>query len=142
MESKRYPSEGFNVVWTPSKCIHSAICLKGLPGVFRKNERPWINTDAASSEEIIEQVKNCPSQALSIEWFDERLIVAQSSSSLEVSLIEQGPYIIKQSVDILMPDGSRKNMPEGCALCSCGESNNKPFCDGSHRQKPKSLDVE
>ncbi len=53
------------VLWQPELCKHSTLCWKGLIEVFNPKERPWINMDGASSEKIIEQVKKCPSGALS-----------------------------------------------------------------------------
>ena len=49
----------------PDICIHSAKCFKGLPEVFDPKKRPWINAEGATTERIIEQVKICPSGALS-----------------------------------------------------------------------------
>ncbi|MCB9223525.1 MAG: (4Fe-4S)-binding protein [Crocinitomicaceae bacterium] len=65
-EIKEYPKEDIKVVWESSKCIHAANCAKGLPSVFKPREKPWVQTDGASKEEIIEQVGKCPSGALSI----------------------------------------------------------------------------
>jgi len=39
--------------------------------VFNPNEKPWIKMDGASTERIIEQVKKCPSGALSYFMNDE-----------------------------------------------------------------------
>jgi uncharacterized Fe-S cluster protein YjdI len=61
----KYTNDVVTVVWQPSKCIHSAVCARGLPIVFRPSERPWIVMDEASTEAIVEQVKKCPSGALS-----------------------------------------------------------------------------
>lgn len=61
----KYTNGEVTVVWQPHRCIHSAVCARGLPIVFRPAERPWIAMDEASSEAIIEQVKKCPSGALS-----------------------------------------------------------------------------
>ena len=61
----KYKNSDITVVWQPHKCIHSAICARGLPIVFRPAEKPWIIMDEASSEAIAEQVKKCPSGALS-----------------------------------------------------------------------------
>jgi uncharacterized Fe-S cluster protein YjdI len=47
------------------QCIHSTKCWKGLIQVFDPRKRPWINLDGAEKEQIIEQVKTCPSGALS-----------------------------------------------------------------------------
>jgi len=65
METKKYSNDEVTIVWTASKCIHSGICVKLLPGVYHPKERPWIRPDNASTKEIINQVKQCPSGALS-----------------------------------------------------------------------------
>lgn len=68
---KKYPIEDIFVVWEPGKCIHSGICAKGLPEVFKPREVPWIQTEKSNKELIIEQVMKCPSGALSIQKNDE-----------------------------------------------------------------------
>jgi uncharacterized Fe-S cluster protein YjdI len=132
---KKYSGNGYNIVWNPDKCIHSAICIKGLPRVFRRNERPWIDINGAGDEEIITQVKACPSGALSIEMSSETHNENSISEVPLITLMNEGPYLIQGAVDILMPDGTTSHQPGGCALCRCGKSAGKPFCDGSHRMK-------
>jgi len=63
--TKRYTNGEVTIVWKPGLCIHSANCLRGLPSVFHPGERPWITPEEATSDEIISQVKKCPSGALS-----------------------------------------------------------------------------
>ncbi len=63
---KEYSNGEITIVWQSSKCIHSAVCVKNLPSVFRPKKSPWIHTDGASKTEIIETVKKCPSGAISI----------------------------------------------------------------------------
>ncbi len=63
--TKKYTNGEVTVVWKPAICEHSAICFLGLPGVFNPTKRPWINIQGAETEKIIEQVKKCPSGALS-----------------------------------------------------------------------------
>lgn len=63
---KTYTIEDTTIVWDPSKCIHSGICVKGLPEVFKPKESPWVQTENASKEAIVQQVLKCPSGALSI----------------------------------------------------------------------------
>ena len=61
----KYPNEEITVIWRPDICIHSGICARGLGGVFNPKRRPWIDMSQAETQEIIEQVKKCPSGALS-----------------------------------------------------------------------------
>jgi uncharacterized Fe-S cluster protein YjdI len=60
-----YPNEEITVVWKPEMCIHSAICFQGLPKVFDPRRRPWVDAWASDSDQIIDQIKKCPSGALS-----------------------------------------------------------------------------
>ena len=64
--TKRYTNGEITILWQSALCQHSGICFRGLPQVFDPRRRPWIVPDAASSEEIDEQVRRCPSGALSI----------------------------------------------------------------------------
>ena len=61
----KYSNDEITVVWKPDICKHSTICWKGLLPVFNPQEKPWIKMNGASTERIIEQVKKCPSGALS-----------------------------------------------------------------------------
>ncbi len=61
----KYSNEEVRVVWKPDLCIHSGNCVRGLKEVFNSQTRPWININGAATERIIEQVKKCPSGALS-----------------------------------------------------------------------------
>lgn len=64
-ETHHYTNGEVTVVWQPKMCIHSTTCWKGLIEVFNPKEKPWIKMNGASTERIIEQVKKCPSGALS-----------------------------------------------------------------------------
>jgi CDGSH-type Zn-finger protein len=50
---------------------------------------------------------------------------------------ENGPLVIRGPVKVLDHEGNEFALPVGkdaLALCRCGRSATKPFCDGSHRQ--------
>jgi uncharacterized Fe-S cluster protein YjdI len=63
---KEYKKEDITILWDSEKCSHSGICAKGLSSVFKPREKPWIQTENASKEEIVSQVLKCPSGALSL----------------------------------------------------------------------------
>ena len=63
-----YKNEEITVIWQPGICKHSGICFRGLPGVFDPRRKPWIIMENAQTPEIIMQVKQCPSGALSFEF--------------------------------------------------------------------------
>jgi CDGSH-type Zn-finger protein len=50
---------------------------------------------------------------------------------------ENGPYLIHGPAKIVDHEGKEFTIPPGkdsIALCRCGHSSRKPFCDGTHRQ--------
>jgi uncharacterized Fe-S cluster protein YjdI len=63
--TKRYSNGEVTVVWQPHLCCHSTVCFRGLPEVFDPREKPWVRIGAAPTARIVEQVKQCPSGALS-----------------------------------------------------------------------------
>lgn len=64
--TKMYSNGEVTIVWKPGKCIHSGICVKMLPQVYNPKERPWVKPENATTAEIVHQVSQCPSGALSI----------------------------------------------------------------------------
>jgi len=66
VDEKHYSKGEITVVWKPTLCKHTAVCFRGLPGVFDPRRRPWIDVEQATEEQIVEQVKKCPSGALSL----------------------------------------------------------------------------
>jgi uncharacterized Fe-S cluster protein YjdI len=140
-ETLKYTNNKVTVVWKPKECIHSTICWKGLIEVFNPKEKPWVKMDGASTEKIIEQVRQCPSGALS--YFlnteiaaDEPVdkVAAESASIMKVEVTPNGPYLIKTKCLIVHSDGSEETKTGTVALCRCGASSNKPYCDGGHRK--------
>lgn len=87
--------------------------------------------EAGSSEQITAQVKKCPSGALSLaELKTENEII---KDNIVIECAANGPYLVKGKISILKPDGTTEEK-ENAALCRCGASSNKPFCDGTHRK--------
>ncbi|MDH3591525.1 MAG: CDGSH iron-sulfur domain-containing protein [Planctomycetota bacterium] len=53
----------------------------------------------------------------------------------DISVFDNGPLLIKGDVTLKDGDGKEYDLEgkESIALCRCGASQNKPFCDGSHK---------
>lgn len=49
-------------------------------------------------------------------------------------IIAGGPLRVSGQFRIQGPDGRIIQKEEPVFLCRCGDSSNKPFCDGSHKQ--------
>ena len=68
---QEYKGKDVIVSYNPKICIHAAACVTGLPKVFNVMKRPWVEPENASAEEIIAQIKKCPSGALQYEKLSE-----------------------------------------------------------------------
>lgn len=130
---KRYSKDDLTIVWQPTMCTHSKKCFAGLPEVFNPENRPWVQLDHKTSEDIIEQVKQCPSGALSIEGDVIKEIEETITGSTKVIVSKGGPLLIKGPLTIELSDGTVEEKSGMTALCRCGASANKPYCDGSHQ---------
>jgi uncharacterized Fe-S cluster protein YjdI len=132
--TKKYTNGEVTIVWKPNICIHSRVCWNaaGLPEVFNPAERPWIKPEAASTERIIEQVKKCPSGALSFYMNDEAETVAEISAESIVEVSPNGPLLVYGNLIVKDKEGNETHKNKVTAFCRCGQSSNKPYCDGSH----------
>ena len=126
---KEYSNDEVTVVWQPSKCSHSAVCAKSLAEVFNPKARPWINMQGSDTQNIVETVKQCPSGALSIK--DTNPQPQTDGANVLIKVLQNGPMLVNGTVTLAMSDGTSKEVANP-ALCRCGKSANKPFCDGAH----------
>ncbi|WP_252935447.1 (4Fe-4S)-binding protein [Roseivirga pacifica] len=127
---KEYSNGEITVVWKPQACIHSGICLRGLPEVFDLKKRPWVTMDAASSEAIVGLVRDCLSKALSIKGVKFK---EEDRSETQVNLIHGGPLIIRGGATVTNRN-KEEVFHETVSFCRCGRSNKFPYCDGTHAQ--------
>lgn len=129
--TKHYSNGELTVVWKPGKCIHAAECVKALPNVYKPKERPWIQAENASTEDLKAQIAKCPSGALSYFIEGEE---NQESQELEtkVEVMENGPLLVYGTLKVTDAQGNSETKNKTTAFCRCGSSNNKPYCDGSH----------
>jgi uncharacterized Fe-S cluster protein YjdI len=59
-----YETKEITVTFEPDVCIHSGVCLRGLPLVFDVRRKRWVKPELASASEVAAQVDRCPSGAL------------------------------------------------------------------------------
>jgi uncharacterized Fe-S cluster protein YjdI len=130
--AREYRTDQIVVTWEPSFCMHSARCLMALPQVFDVDARPWIAIDAASADEIAETVIACPSGALHFRRLDGG---PQEEPAAETTVrpARNGPLFQRGRIRITDNEGKVIREDTRVALCRCGASENKPFCDGTHR---------
>jgi uncharacterized Fe-S cluster protein YjdI len=132
---KQYTNGEVTIVWQPAVCIHSTMCWRGelgLPEVFNPREKPWIKPEGATTERIIEQVKRCPSGALSFFMNADGAKEEVVSGESIVEAMPNGPLLVYGNIVVKDSDGNQTHKNKVTAFCRCGASGNKPFCDGSH----------
>lgn len=54
-------------------------------------------------------------------------------TATEITVRAQGPLLVKGTCILRDADGNEITKNETFALCRCGSSSNKPFCDGTHK---------
>jgi len=128
---KKYSKDELTILWEPKKCIHAAVCVKELPGVYDPNSKPWIKPENASVDQLKAQIDKCPSGALSYELSNGTQ--QKESMSTKVELMKNGPLLVKGTIEVKSHDGTVETKEKMAAFCRCGASQNKPYCDGSHK---------
>ena len=130
--TKEYATDEIVVEWEPRLCFHSQNCVRSLPQVFDDSRRPWVKVDAATADEVEAAVARCPSGALRTRRIG--VPTPRRQKPLEVRASADGPLLLSGGVRVLDADGAVLYEGEGAALCRCGQSGNKPFCDGTHKK--------
>ena len=149
-KNRQYTNGEITVFWQPAKCIHATYCYKELIEVFNPRNRPWVNMNGAPTNQIIETVGKCPTDALTWRWNDAEKNNQETDSKVKgairfedtqsgegqvaIQIVKDGPIIIKGKYKLIGSNGSELKAMPISSLCRCGASNNMPFCDGAHRK--------
>ena len=117
----------------PDLCNHAGFCLRasGIGNLTRSSD------DAEAKRLAIEEAGNCTSGRL-VAWHKEPEKPIEPEFEPSIALVEEphkgcsGPLWVRGNVLITSSDGDAYEVRNRVALCRCGASSNKPFCDGSH----------
>lgn len=161
MAQREYEGSGITVHWDGERCIHSRLCVLGLPDVFDFDARPWVDVEAAPPDDVARVVDTCPSGALSYTRTDGAPNGRRGRSPGEdpaasvrsddevgggpptaddpevgtvlpvVTPLPDGPLIVEGPFGLRRDDGTVEVVSR-VTLCRCGRSGAKPHCDGSH----------
>lgn len=132
-EPKAYTSPDITVTYDAKRCIHVAECVRRLPHVFDTEKRPWIQPNNASADEIAATVQRCPSGALQYTRHDGGA-VEPIPEETTVQVRPNGPLFVRGNIKVTDASGTVLAESARVALCRCGQSENKPFCDSTHRK--------
>jgi uncharacterized Fe-S cluster protein YjdI len=129
-----YRNDAIEVTWEPRFCIHARKCVRDLGQVFNPSARPWIDVDAADPDAIAQTVLECPTGALHFRRLDGGAQEEAADEETSVQPVSNGPLFLRGRLRIVDREGNLIREDTRLALCRCGASGNKPFCDGSHRR--------
>ena len=132
MSSKIRTYEGDDVIveFDAKRCIHAEECVHGLPSVFDTNHRPWIDPSQSDASSIVSVIQKCPTGALRYRRRDGGADESPEEETT-VRIAADGPLYVTGRIRLGLPDGSTAN-DSRVAVCRCGASKNKPYCDNSH----------
>ena len=126
-----FPGDRATVTWHGRLCIHIGECGRAKGDLFVTGRKPWCQPDLASDDEVEEVVLRCPSGALSAIYADgSRQESADAENTVHVTY--NGPLFVRGDLEIEGNDQVAPGLKFRAALCRCGQSKNKPFCDNSH----------
>jgi CDGSH-type Zn-finger protein/uncharacterized Fe-S cluster protein YjdI len=108
------------------RCIHSRFCVTGAPKTFIANVAgPWLHPDESDADLLVRIAHDCPSGAIAY-----RGKTRADETAPEVNMMrirENGPNAINAPMTV-----AGEFIGYRATFCRCGQSKNKPYCDGSH----------
>lgn len=131
---KTYPGAKADMTWDGRLCIHVGECGRAANALFEAGRDPWGDPNQGTAEDVAETVMRCPTGALAFVRKDGGPAEAPEADNT-VFVSNHGPLYVRGQLDI---EGAADDMPGvafRAALCRCGLSKNKPFCDNSHERQ-------
>jgi CDGSH-type Zn-finger protein/uncharacterized Fe-S cluster protein YjdI len=125
-----FKGQQVNVVWDRRLCIHVGECGQSKGELFEGGRDPWCIPDLSDPSEIADVCERCPSGALTTTGDAAQVEKAPPENS--VNVVYNGPLYVHGDLTV---EGAPEDMPGirfRAALCRCGHSKNKPFCDNNH----------
>lgn len=131
---QHYAGKQASISFNRSICSGAARCVEGLPSVFSsESSEDWISPDNDSIEKVKAAVANCPSGALSLQ-VNEQHWIPEVTTEPHIDIVPDGPFNV-QGIELIDRPPATNARSKQYALCRCGLSKNKPFCDYSHAEQ-------
>ncbi len=131
-QARKIPGPSVDLTDARRLCAAARFCDRA-GGVWRLTQQ---SNDSEAERIAIEEAGNCPSGRLVV-W-DKKGNPIEPSFEPSIVVVEDpqegmsGPIWVRGGVPVESADGTIYEVRNRVALCRCGKSSNKPFCDGSH----------
>ena len=132
-EITKYPGKHADISWHQSLCIHIGECGRAKGELFVGGRQPWCQPNVASDGEIKDVILRCPTGALSVEFKDGSNPESVNPENT-INVAYNGPLFVRGQLEIEGVPSDAPGLKFRAALCRCGQSHNKPFCDNSHEE--------
>ena len=126
----RYEGKEITVLDNRGTCCHFGNCTDHLPQVFHHEGDPFVSPDGADPQAIETIVRACPSGALG--FIKGGVPYQGEEREPEIYVAHNASYYVRGGIELEGEPMNRGALREHYALCRCGQSKNKPFCDGTH----------
>lgn len=124
-----YRGTDVDVTYDASRCIHFAACVRSLPRVFDPGSRPWVMPDNGAPEAVVRAVESCPTGAL--QYVRKEGAGGEQPAPVNTATVSRnGPTYLRGTIEVHA--GGPVRPETRMALCRCGASSHKPYCDGTH----------
>ena len=126
--AKSYGGEGIEIFDDRPTCVHAGFCGNKVTNVWKMAAETG---DSRIRAEAIAMIERCPSGALSYAIDGD---VIEPDLPAEISVIPDGPLWVSGSIEVQRSNAEPLEKRNRVTLCRCGQSENKPLCDGSHKE--------
>lgn len=124
-----YHGDAVDVTYDATRCIHFAACVRALPRVFDPGSRPWVMPGNAGADAVAQAVERCPTGAL--QYVRKDGTEGEQPPMVNTATVSRnGPTYLRGTIEVHA--GGPVRAETRMALCRCGASAHKPYCDGSH----------
>jgi len=149
--NREYSNKDITVYWKAKECVHAGICFRELRKVFNPTRRPWVDLSQGETDEIIDIVNRCPTDALTFKYNKDienknqdnnagMFIVNNNENTnkpenVYISIMQNGPILVQGNFTLIKEDESKQEIKQLASLCRCGMSHTQPLCDGTHNKR-------
>ena len=137
--ARAYQGDGIVMYDDRSICTHAGFCGTAVTNVWRMMNATG---DTNVRIQVAGMVERCPSGALSYALTaDPQNAAGENDTTVDIepdlpaqiAVTPDGPLWVTGGVPIEASSGHRLEVRNRVTLCRCGQSANKPLCDGSHK---------
>ena len=128
-----YRGSALDVTWDSRLCIHVGECTRARGALFQSGRDPWGEPDRADPATVAAVVERCPTGALTYTRHDGAGAEAPTAANT-VMVANNGPLYVRGDLAIQGAPIDAPGLRTRAALCRCGRSAAKPYCDNSHEE--------